>query len=176
MKTCKVIFDVMLKTFNLTISIDAKTKGQNIYNKNNRRTDQESHREWRSRRRRVINVRQWKSSLSGRFFQKISEHLNPKNEFLYQRPKKNASTELWRCLVPATTWLSANIPLKIEWKPSQKNETTLYRQQLYIEQSLYTGNSCDNPGQVRFPSTALYITALSGHSRVKTEEVTAEQR
>ena len=56
------------------------------------------------------NVR-WKSFLSGYFFQKISQHLNPKNEFLFQRPKKNVSDydEVWYKRMKPVNYLDQSI-------------------------------------------------------------------
>ena len=61
-----------------------------IRSKNNRRADQETQRELQSRRRRD-NDRKLKPFLSDCFLLKISQHLNPTNKFLFQRPKKNVS-------------------------------------------------------------------------------------
>ena len=67
------------------------------------------------------------------FFWKICLHLNPKNEFRFQRPKKSVSDydDVWH---RRRHCLSANVPLERKWKTSQKNETgqlsrpiTLYR-------------------------------------------------
>ena len=93
------------------------------------------------------NVR-WKSFLSGYFFQKISQHLNPKNEFLFQRPKKNVSDydEVW---YQRRHCLSANVALDRKLRTSQKNETGQLSRPIHL---------------YRHPNTAHYGTLLHHNS------------
>ena len=73
------------------------------------------------------------SFLPGYFFRKISQYINPKNEFLFERQKKNVSDYGDVCY-RRRHCLSANVPLDRKLRTSQKNETgqlsrpiTLYR-------------------------------------------------
>ena len=56
-----------------------------------RRADQESQRKKTTKPKKEGQCLQMEVLLSGYFFRKISQHFNPKNEFLFQRQKKNVS-------------------------------------------------------------------------------------